>query len=114
MSIRLYQKNELLIKVNLKDDVDTALDISDANVYFVVSNDSGEVVISKSTEDDTITVLDASEGQIEFLITKEDSDLTTANLNYNSELLVIDLNGHRYTASQPSFTIIKSFSKGVG
>ena len=110
MIYEMYQKNDLLLDLQLQDEDGADINLQGADIYFMVV-ESNTVYFTKSSEDD-ITVTNASEGKIEIDITADDTDIDAGRYSY--ELLVIDELNNRYTAKQNGFRVLKSYTAEVG
>ena len=110
MIYEVYQKNDLLLDLQLQDEDSNDIDLSGSDIYFKVVE--GNTVYFIKNLEDGITVTNASEGKIEIDITANDTDINAGRYSY--ELLVIDELGNRYTAKQNGFRILKSYTTEVG
>lgn len=104
MIITLPQRNDLLLRVQVIDPSSAPVDLTGCDVEFRAGF-LGRTVIEKSLGDG-IEIEDASDGRMAIGITHEDTDL--APRVYEIELMLIDVEGARYTAASGRMTITKS------
>lgn len=107
MDVAIYRKNDHLLKILIKDDTGAALDVSGAALVYLVETKAGTRIIEKTLENG-ITVNNATDGQIEVHFTHDDTDLNSGE--YVTELLVVDVDGNRYTAYKGTLTILTSIA----
>jgi len=98
--IEMYQRNDKILAVTILDENDEPLDLTGATIHFVVES----IGIHKKTGDG-IKVIDVK-GQIEIEITNADTDAPSGN--YSFEILVVDVEGHRYTVATGIFSLYRS------
>ena len=110
MIYEVYQKNDLLLDLQLQDENGDDINLQGADIYFKVVE--GNTVHFIKNLEDGITVTNASEGKMEVNITADDTDIDAGRYSY--ELLVIDELNNRYTAKQNGFRILKSYTTEVG
>ena len=72
----------------------------------------GNQEIFRKTIGDGITIVDAQNGLIEIDITSEDTNISPSTYKYEAELLLVDVDGNRYTAYQMKFVVYESLTKG--
>ena len=106
--ISVHQRNDKLIPYKLVDETDTPINVADADVTFIVSKypNQREIVITK-----TVIKTEPTEGKIAIELTADDTDLPAGLYIY--ELLLIDVDGHRYTVDQGRLNIITSIGEVV-
>lgn len=105
--MKVYQKSDVLLSINLQDETGAALNLTGAALTFAVAKPFGERKIMKTIESG-ITVINAIEGRIEIEITAFDTDLPSGD--YKMELLVTDIDGHRCVADLGTLAILKSLT----
>ena len=106
---KVYQKNSKLKKVALVDADGDVVDLTGAELYFVVSNNSE--LFSKSIGDG-VTVTDAESGEIEIQIDAADNDVSVDI--YKQELLLIDVENNRYSSLTGQYRVLESITTGKG
>jgi len=106
--ISVHQRNDKLILYKLVDETDTPIDVADADVTFIVSKYPNwqEIMITK-----TVVKTEPTEGEIAIELTADDTDLPAGVYMY--ELLLIDVDGHRYTVDQGWLNIVASIGKVI-
>ena len=104
--IRLYRSNDRVLAISAQDSGGVAIDITGASLFFYVSKSNGRQVIFEKSVGNGITVVDAVGGEIEIEITNADSDLVVGDYHY--ELLLVDVDGNRYTVLQGTLEITHS------
>lgn len=108
--ISVYRCNHQVVKVSVVDDAGQAVNCFGSELTWVVVDAADRVILTKST-DDGITYTDAAAGLAELTLTAEDTDLPSGE--YRHELLLVDVDGHRYTVLEGIFTVQTSFTTGV-
>ncbi len=99
MDVTVYQRNDKLLQVTIMDGAEP-LDLTGCTVRYAASA-AGLNKIG--------TVTDAPSGQVEIDLTSADTDIPIGA--YVHELLVIDVEGNRYTAMTGRFTVLRSIIK---
>jgi len=101
--IKVHQRNDKLILYQLRDETDTPIDITDADILFIVSKypNHRDTLFTKQVVKTNPLV-----GEIELELSAGDTDLPAGLYIY--ELLLVDVDGHRYTADQGWLNIITS------
>lgn len=105
MDIRIYQRNDLFLKVTVVDELGVPIDLTGADLVFECETLYGKQVFKK-TVGAGIIINDAQAGEIEILISSEDTNIQTGK--YRVELLMIDIDGHRYTVETGHITVVQS------
>jgi hypothetical protein len=106
MIISVYRKNDKLLRVQVKDDIGTPVNLDGASLLFVVKSAAEELIRKEIGAG--ITIIDAEEGQIEVDIDATDTDHWPGTYRY--ELLLTDCGGNRYTALKNLFVIMPSIT----
>ena len=109
--ISVYRCNHQVVKVSVVDDAGQAVNCFGSELTWVVVDAADRVILTKSTTDDGIAYTDAAAGLAEITLTAEDTDLPSGE--YRHELLLVDVDGHRYTILEGTFTVQTSFTTGV-
>jgi hypothetical protein len=99
-----------VVEVSVVDNAGQAVNCFGSELTWVVVDAANRVILTKST-DDGITYTDAAAGLAELTLTAEDTDLPSGE--YRHELLLVDVDGHRYTILEGIFTVQTSFTTGV-
>lgn len=110
MNLRLHRKNHQIIEVAIVDKSGAPINCAGASLQWVVVDASSDIVINKAIGDG-IKYIDASSGQAEITLTSDDTDIPSGS--YKHELLLIDIDGHRYTVLTGTFDILTSLTKDV-
>ncbi len=111
MSFEVYQRNDLLIPITIKDEEGNVLNIAGCSLFFVVRNGDGEEPVIQKSIGNGITVIDAGQGEIEVKILNQDTDIPLRY--YKCELLIIDLDGNRYTGLKEGFNVKESLTAKI-
>ncbi len=106
--IKVHQRNDKLILYQLRDETDTPIDITDADILFIVSKypNHRDILFTKQVVKTNPLV-----GEIELELSAGDTDLPAGLYIY--ELLLVDVDGHRYTADQGWLNIITSIGEVI-
>ena len=104
MEIEMYKMNNLRLRFSIYDQDDLPVDLSNADIYFVVKTPTGKDrdVIKKETEDINIIGEDNNICEVE-IMSEDTEDLTPKEYKY--ELLVVFADGSRYTAVVDNFIL---------
>jgi len=108
--MNLHRKNHQIIEVAIVDKSGAPINCAGASLQWVVVDASSDIVINKAIGDGIIYI-DASSGQAEITLTSDDTDIPSGS--YKHELLLIDIDGHRYTVLTGTFEILTSLTKDV-
>lgn len=108
--MNLHRKNHQIIEVAIVDKSGAPINCAGASLQWVVVDASSDIVINKAIGDG-IKYIDASSGQAEITLTSDDTDIPSGS--YKHELLLIDIDGHRYTVLTGTFEILISLTKDV-
>ena len=110
VNMNLHRQNHQIIEVAIVDKSGAPINCAGASLQWVVVDASSDIVINKAIGDG-IRYIDASSGQAEITLTSDDTDIPSGS--YKHELLLIDIDGHRYTALTGTFEILTSLTKDV-
>lgn len=92
------------------DDAGQAVNCFGSELTWVVVDAADRVILTKSTGDG-IRYIDAATGQAEITLIAADTDMPSGE--YRHELLLIDIDGHRYTVLTGTLSIQTSITTGV-
>ena len=106
----VYRCNHQVVEVSVVDDAGQAVNCFGSELTWVVVDAADRVILTKST-DDGIAYTDAAAGLAELTLTAEDTDLPSGE--YRHELLLTDIDGHRYTVLTGVLSIRTSLTIGV-
>ena len=109
-SITVHRRNHQVIDVAVVDDQGQPVNCAGASLKWVVVDAANTTVLAKHTGDG-IRYIDAATGQAEITLTAADTDMPSGE--YRHELLLIDIDGHRYTVLTSVLSIQTSLTTGV-
>ena len=109
-AISVYRRNHQVIDVTIKDERGQLVNCSGTALKWVIVDAANAMVLTKYTGDG-IRYIDASTGQAEITLTATDTDMPSGE--YRHELLLTDIDGHRYTVLTGIFNIQTSLTTGV-
>lgn len=109
-SITVHRRNHQVIDAVVVDDKGQSVNCAGASLKWVVVDAAGTTVLAKSTGDG-IRYIDAATGQAEITLIAADTDMPSGE--YRHELLLIDIDGHRYTVLTGTLSIQTSITTGV-
>ena len=109
-AISVYRRNHQVIDVTIKDERGQLVNCSGASLKWVIADAANAAVLTKYTGDG-IRYIDASTGQAEITLTATDTDMPSGE--YRHELLLTDIDGHRYTVLIGALSIQTSLTTGV-
>ena len=110
LGITVHRRNHQVIDVAVVDDQGQPVNCAGASLKWVVVDAAGTTVLAKSTGDG-IRYIDAATGQAEITLIAADTDMPSGE--YRHELLLIDIDGHRYTVLTGVLSIQTSLTTGV-
>ena len=108
--ISVYRRNHQVIDVTIRDEHGQLVNCSGTALKWVIVDATNAMVLTKYTGDG-IRYIDASTGQAEIALTATDTDMPSGE--YRHELLLIDIDGHRYTVLTGVLSIRTSLTIGV-
>lgn len=108
--ISVYRRNHQVIDVTIRDEHGQLVNCSGTALKWVIVDAANAMVLTKYTGDG-IRYIDASTGQAEIALTATDTDMPSGE--YRHELLLTDIDGHRYTVLTGIFNIQTSLTTGV-
>jgi len=108
--ISVYRRNHQVIDVTIRDEHGQLVNCSGTALKWVIVDAANAMVLTKYTGDG-IRYIDASTGQAEIALTATDTDMPSGE--YRHELLLTDIDGHRYTVLTGIFNIQTSLTAGV-
>ena len=109
-AISVYRRNHQVIDVTIKDERGQLVNCSGASLKWVIADAANAAVLTKYTGDG-IRYIDASTGHAEITLTATDTDMPSGE--YRHELLLTDIDGHRYTVLIGALSIQTSLTTGV-
>lgn len=109
LHLRVYQANDLLVRLTLIDEKGGALKIGGASFLFVARGLNGEV-IRKTSETGDIAVIDLESAEVGMVLTSSDTNLAPSQ--YRCEFLLTDVEGARYTVGRGLLSILDSLTAG--
>ena len=109
-AISVYRRNHQVIDVTIKDERGQLVNCSGTALKWVIVDAANAMVLTKYTGDG-IRYIDASTGQAEITLTATDTDMPSGE--YRHELLLTDIDGHRYTVLTGILNIQTSLTTGV-
>lgn len=106
LNIRVYRRNDKLVRFKVRDKDGDALSAEGASFLFVAGP-----IVKTSEPGGGIAVRDEDGGiAVEFLLTDHDTDIDPGHLRY--ELLLTDVEGARYTLARGFLSILHSLTTG--
>jgi hypothetical protein len=108
--ISVYRRNHQVIDVTIRDEHGQLVNCSGTALKWVIVDAANAMVLTKYTGDG-IRYIDASTGQAEIALTATDTDMPSGE--YRHELLLTDIDGHRYTVLTGILNIQTSLTTGV-
>ena len=109
-AISVYRRNHQVIDVTIKDERGQLVNCSGTALKWVIVDAANAMVLTKYTGDG-IRYIDASTGQAEIALTATDTDMPSGE--YRHELLLTDIDGHRYTVLTGILNTQTSLTTGV-
>jgi hypothetical protein len=106
--IEVYQKNDRVLEVTVKDEDGAIVDLTGASLTFTVASGSTVKFTKTSQSGGGITIADAAAGVAEIEITNVDTNIDSGWYQY--ELLFVNAAGQRYTADAGRFGIIQTIT----
>jgi len=108
--ISVYRRNHQVIDVTIRDEHGQLVNCSGTALKWVIVDAANAMVLTKYTGDG-IRYIDASTGQAEIALTATDTDMPSGE--YRHELLLTDIDGHRYTVLTGILNTQTSLTTGV-
>jgi len=109
--IRIHQRNDRILPYQLQDETGQPINLDDAHqIVFVISTHPVRKRVIEKHINEGITIVDAPNGRIEIELTSVDTDISTGVYQY--ELLIVDIDGHRYTVDTGLLEILESLARG--
>lgn len=110
--ISVFMKNDLEIPYQVLDENEKPVNLTDLDVVFVVArHPSMNGILIEKRIGNGIDLVDAENGEITITLDNQDTDLIRRFYKY--ELVIIDVDEHRYTATQGWLEIKNSITKEV-
>jgi hypothetical protein len=103
LTFEVYQRNDFILQKQIFDGED-ALNLTGASLIFVVEH-CGKEVLRITSENGDIVITNPLEGLVEMYFTAQHTDLPTGS--YLTELLIVDVDGHRLTVVPQDIMTIK-------
>ena len=104
-NLKINKGNDRVLELTIKDSAGTATDLTGASVEFLIWDSSTSVLEVGAT------LVTPAEGEIEVELTSEAMTLPTGDYRY--EVVVVDIDGNRYTALQGILEITYSLGEGL-
>jgi len=111
MVLRVYQKNDVELPYQLVDETGTPVRVAGLDVIFVVALSPGGTPLFERRIGEGVEVVSADQGDIKIILTHANTDLPAQLYSY--EILVTDVEGHRYTAQRSWLEVKESITKEV-
>jgi adenylosuccinate synthase len=109
--ITIYQRNDRVLVYQVTDEAGTPLVLTGADIRFTLSTYPGGAdhrVLEKAIGNGVVVTSEQT-GEIEVHLSHVDTDLPPRT--YQCEIVVVDIDGHRYTAGKDWLTILLSITR---
>jgi hypothetical protein len=103
LTFEVYQRNDFILQKQISDG-EGALNLTGASLVYVVES-CGKEVLRLTSESGDIVVANPLDGLVEMYFTAQHTNLPTGS--YLTELLIVDVDGHRLTVVPQDIMTIK-------